>query len=523
MRLRMVGLALALSVASLAPATAQTLRMGVGAQVTSIDPHFHNTSNNNAFAATIFDSLIETDSSARLVPALAESWRPIENDYWEFKLRAGVKFHDGTPFTAQDVAFTFARVPTVPNSPGLFSTYLQSIKSVEVVDPLTLRVRTLGPDPLLPVNLAQVPILSHTIHKGAATEDFNSGKLAVGTGPFRVLSIKFGDRVELERNADYWGKKSVWARVEYRAITSDATRTAALLAGDVDIIDQVPTGDVEKLRSNARLRISEVDSLRLVFLSTDHSRDGPTPFVLSHDGKPLDRNPLKDLRVRQALDIAIDRDAIVTHVMEGVAAPTNQMIPKGAFGHVPDLVPPKVDRDKAKKLLEEAGYPQGFRLTLHAPNDRYPNDAKIAQAVGQMWTRIGVRTAVEVSPYTAYIGKATRQEFSAFFGSVGNSTGEPSSSLRLILHTFDRQRGLGAANRSRYSNPAFDAKLQAAMQELDDAKREAMLQDATRMVIADLGLISTHHQRNVWAMQRAFTHEARNDERTRPQDVRPAQ
>lgn len=503
-------------------ASAQTLRMGVGAQITSIDPHYHNISPNNAFASMVFDNLIETDDKARLVARLAESWRPVGEGVWEIRLRRGVTFHNGSPFTAEDVAFTFERIPQVVNSPGSFRTYSQGVQSVEVVDPYTLRMHTGGPFPLLPVNLAQIPILDRETHQDASTEDFNTGRVAIGTGPFRMVSHRPGDRIELERNDTYWGDKPAWQRVDYRMLTNNAARTAALLAGDVDIIDQVPTTDIERLRHNADIRMSEIDSLRFIYFAMDHMRDGPSPFITDNDGRPLPQNPMRDIRVRRALNMAIDRAAIVSRVMEGVATPTTQLMPEGAYGYVPDLVPPRADPEQAKRLLAEAGYPDGFRLTLHGPNDRYPNDGRIAQAVGQMWTRIGVRTQVELAPFSSFVTRASRQEFSAFLVSWGSSSGEPSSGLRSVIGTYDRQRGTGSVNRGRYSNAQFDDTLARAMRTLDDGQREALLQEATRIAINDVAIMPTHLQRNVWAMRLGFRHTPRVDERSRAQDVVPA-
>ncbi|WP_426959421.1 ABC transporter substrate-binding protein [Muricoccus radiodurans] len=503
-----------------AGASAQTLRMGVGAQVTSLDPHFHNISPNNAFAAMVFDDLMEMDAQSRPRPSLALSWRPVGEDSWEIRLRPGVTFSNGSPFTADDVAFTFTRIPTVQNSPGSFVTYTQWVKAVEVVDPLTLRLRTDGPFPLVASNLAQVPILNRETHSGMTTEDFNSGRGAIGTGPFRVVSHRPGERVELARNDRYWGDRPAWDRVDYRMITSDAARTAAILAGDVDFIDQVPTGDIARLRGDRRVQITEADSLRLMFLVLDQSR-ATTPFVRGPDGEALDRNPLQDARVRRALSIAIDRPAITSRVMEGAATAVTQFMPPGAIGHAPELTVGPADADGARRLLAEAGYPRGFRLTLHGSNDRYVNDAQIVQAIGQMWSRIGVRTAVEVSPYASYIGRATRQEFSIYMVSWGSSTGEPLTGMRSVLGTFDRVRGTGSVNRSRYSHPEMDAALAAAARELDDGRREAMMQDAARLMARETAIIPLHVQKNVWAVRRGLTHEPRVDERSRAQDVRP--
>ncbi len=503
-------------------ARAQSLTMAVGAQVTSLDPHYHALSPNLAVATMIFDTLTQFDSESRLEPGLAESWRPVAETVWEFKLRPNVRFHNGNAFTAEDVAFTIARVPQVVNSPSSYAIYTRAIERVEIVDPLTVRFHTRAPYPLLPTDLGQVAILDKETHDGASTEDFNSGKVAIGTGPFRHVSFRSGDRLELERNDAYWGDKPHWQRVSYRILPNDASRTAALLAGDVDFIDQVPTSDLASLRRNERVRVAEKDGLRIIFLALDHMRSDGSPQIQDADGRPLPRNPLRDLRVRQALSMAIDRPAIVQRVMEGTALPSGQFLPPTAFGAIPDLAAPRADADAAKRLLAEAGYPNGFRITLAGPNDRYMNDARIVQAIGQMWTRIGVRTAVDAQPWTTFISRASRQELSAFLVGWGSSSGEASNPLRSLVASYDRDKGFGTSNRGRYSNPEVDAKLEAALRELDDTRREALLRDATRIAMEDVGIIPIHIQKNLWAMRPTLVHDSRADELTRAQDVRPA-
>ena len=496
--------------------------MGVGAQVTSMDPHYHNLTPNSGVAGMVFGTLVATDANVRPQPGLALSWRPVDETTWEFKLRPGVKFHNGQDFTAEDVAFTIARVPTVPNSPSSFAQYVRAIKRVEIVDPLTVRFHTEAPYPLLPTDLVNVMMLDRQTHEGATTEDFNSGKAAIGTGPFRLVSYRSGDRIELERNDAYWGDKPHWSKVHYRMITSDAARTAALLAGDVDVIDQVPTSDLKRLRDDKRINVAETVGLRLIYLAMDQGNEGDSPFVTGPDGQKLGRNPLRDARVRKALSIAIDRQAIAARVMEDATVPTGQVMAAGTTGYVPDLPAPKADPEAAKKLLAEAGYPQGFRITIHGPNDRYMNDARIIQAVGQMWTRIGVRTQVDAQPFTAFIARASRGDTSVHLMGLAATSGEASTMLRALLATQDKELGTGASNRGHYSNPAFDAKLNEAMRTLDDAKREAILQEATRMAMADTGLIPIHIQKNAWALRHGLTIDARADEYTRAQDVRPA-
>ncbi|MFM7609316.1 MAG: ABC transporter substrate-binding protein, partial [Alphaproteobacteria bacterium] len=225
--------------------SAQTLTVGLGAPVTTIDPHFHNVGPNNALTHHIFDRLVERDERARPQPSLAESWRVVSETVWELKLRRGVTWHDGKPFTADDVVFTFARVQAgVPNSPGGFGGFLRAITKVETPDAHTLIIHTSAPHPLLPLDLASVCIIARHAAEGASSEDFNSGKAAIGTGPYRMLSYRSGDRVELARHDGYWGPKEPWARSNQRLLLNDASRTAALLAGDVDIIEQIPTSDL---------------------------------------------------------------------------------------------------------------------------------------------------------------------------------------------------------------------------------------------------------------------------------------
>jgi peptide/nickel transport system substrate-binding protein len=509
------------------PAMAQSpagpaLTIGIGAPVTSMDPHFFNASFNSAIASHIFDRLTERTADARLIPGLAESWRLVSDTVWEFKLRAGVTWHDGKPFTADDVAFTIERAPNVPNAPGGFGIYLRAIQRVEILDPLTLRLHTERPHPAMPSDLSFIAIIARHAATGAATEDFNAGRATIGTGPYRFVSFRAGDRIELVRNDAYWRGPQPWARVSTRMITNDSARLAALLAGDVDVIDQVPSADLARLRREARVAIAEAPSLRLIFLAPDFSRRDNPVFVADNDGRALPTNPLQDVRVRRALSIAIDREALAARVMEGTARPAGQWLPPGAFSYNPQVPPPAHDPEAARRLLTEAGFPQGFRLTLHTPNDRYPNDSRTCQAVAQMWTRVGIRTEVVALPWAAFPARAARQEFAMHLIGWGSSAADSFGALMSVIGTFSRERRLGTFNHHRYSNPAMDSLVERALVTTDDATREGMLRDAVRMAAEDVAVIPLYNLVNVWATRASLRMEARMDERTLAMAVRPA-
>jgi peptide/nickel transport system substrate-binding protein len=504
-----------------APASGQTLRVAVSSPVTSIDPHYHNLAPNNSLATQIFGRLIEQDEHARLVPGLAETWKLVAPDTWELKLR-DAKFQNGNAFVADDVIFTMDRIPKVPNSPSNFAAYTKPVVSTEVVDEHTIRLHTKGVFPLLPTYLAQFFIINRKTDEGMATEDFNSGKAAIGTGPFRFVSFKPGDRVDLERNDGYWGAKPVWQKISYRFVPNDASRTAALLAGDVDFIDFVPTEDLEKLSRDPKVKLWQTLGLRLIFLGLDQSRDGPSPFVTGPNGEKLDRNPLKDRRVRMALSVAINRKAITDRVMEGAAVPSGQYLPPGVYSYSPDIKPPPYEPEQAKKLLAEAGYPKGFRIALHGPNDRYVNDAKIIQAVGQMWTRVGVQTEVDPLPWASYAGQANKQAFSAFLFGWGTGTAEASDPLIAQNATFNPAKGWGASNRGRYSNLELDKLIDEALGTADDAAREKILQQAQKLAFDDVAIIPLHIQKNIWATRAGITYVPTVGEDLRLVNVKPA-
>jgi peptide/nickel transport system substrate-binding protein len=364
----------------------------------------------------------------------------------------------------------------------------------------------------MPSDMTQVVIVAKSAAK-ASTDDFNTGKAAIGTGPYRLVRYAKGDRIELARNDAYWGGKTPWEKVTLRLLPQDASRVAALLSGDVQVIENVPTTDAAQLKRDKRLQVFRTVADRLIYLHMDSDRD-VSPFVTDRAGRPLARNPLKDARVRRAISKAINRQAIVEKVMEGEAIPAGQLIPDFLFGATKNLKVEAFDPDGAKKLLADAGYPEGFGLTIHAPNNRYVNDAKIAQAVAQMLARVGIDTKVVAMPSSTYFTQATELKFSFMLLGWSTGTGEASSSLKALLMTYNRDKGYGTANRGRYSNGKVDALTEDALATVDDAKREALLQRATELAISDTGIVPLHFQVNLWATRDGIGYVPRTDENT---------
>ena len=519
----LAGAALALTFAGPALAAEDTLTIGLNAEPSAIDPHYHNLGPNNSMSEHYFGLLVRQDEKQRLMPGLAVSWKPVDDTTWEFKLRKGVKFHDGSDFNADDVMFSMKRAPNVPNSPSSFGIYLKG-KEFSKVDDYTIRVKTAAPYPLMAADLSSVSIVSAGVGEGVTTADFNSGKAAMGTGPYRFVEWVPGDRLVIERNDAYFGEKPEWKRVVFKPITSGPARVAALLAGDVDFIDDVPPVDIPQLKKNAKVTLSQGVSNRVIYLHLDQFRED-SPFVLASGGGKI-KNPLLDVRVRKALSMAINREAIVERVMEGVALSAGQLLPEGFFGVSPNIKAPAYDPEGAKKLLAVAGYPNGFELTLHGPNDRYINDAKTAEAVAQMLSRIGVKTSVETMTKAVYFSRASSgganktPEFSFILVGWGSGTGEASSPLKSLLATYDKEKGMGSSNRGRFSDAKTDQLIDQALATNDDAAREKLLQQATERAIGELqGIIPTHYQVNTWAGRKGLSYLARTDEATHAMGV----
>ncbi|HVR48374.1 MAG TPA: ABC transporter substrate-binding protein [Pseudorhodoferax sp.] len=511
-------LAAALLAAHGAQAQQNKLTIAFADPVSSVDPQLNNHAGDRSLALHFWDSIVSSRDGGKLDPGLAASWKALDETTWEFKLRTDIQWQDGKPMTADDILYSFQRARAVPGSVASYAGALRTVASVTAKDAHTVIVKTTGPNPMLPLELASVYIVSKHVGEKSQTADYNAGRAVIGTGPYKFVSYTPGDRTVFERSTSYWGPKPLWDSVSYRFINNGAARTAALLAGDVDVIDKVAVTDVDKLRKTPSVSVYTYPGLRVLLLQPS-LRAGSNEFITDNAGKPLEKNPLQDLRVRQALSVAINRKAIVDRVLQGTVTEANQWMPKGSFGYNPEVKDIAYNAEQAKKLLAEAGYPQGFSISIHVPGDRYPQAPESVQAVAQFWSRIGVKTKVEVVPWSVYSARAGRNEFAVSVIAWGNGTGEAGYGLLQTLATHDPKRGRGINNWGRYSNEHVDKALDAATVEFDARRREAVFRHAAKLVTDDVGQIPLFHYKNIWAAKKGLKVEPLLSDRTTAMQV----
>jgi peptide/nickel transport system substrate-binding protein len=357
---------------------------------------------------------------------------------------------------------------------------------------------------------------------GATTDSFNTGKSVIGTGPYRFVSYKAGDQLVLERNPNYWGPAAKWDHVTFRFIPDDAARVAALLGGDVDMIDFVPPRLAERIRSAPNASLWQGPSDRPIFLIMDVERDD-SPFVTDLNGNRMSKNPLKDNRVREALTVAVDRDLLTKRVMDGAATPSSQPTAPGFGGYNENLKVPPYDPEGAKKLLTDAGYPNGFGLAIYCTNDRYVNDEKVCQALGQMYSRIGLKMDVQAVPKSVFFPIATNHapggRYSFLLLGWGNSSTGDAGLIPNMLHTYDKAHGYGTWNVGHYSNPVVDKVIEEATTTMDLEKRYAGLAEAMKLAMADHALIPLHTQSVIVGTRKGLTYRTWANERTNADSV----
>ena len=491
-------------------ASADNLTVALAAEPTSMDPHYQNLTINNSFATQVYSALVLQDVNQNLIPGLATSWNPIDDNTWEFKLRAGVKFHNGAAFSAEDVVATMQRAANVPNSPSSFGTFIKG-KTFEVIDDLTIQVSTEKPYPFTPNDMSRISIIDSAF-VDATTEDFNTGVASFGTGPFTLTKWLPGDLLEIKRNEGYWGTKAEWDNIIIRPISDGTTRTAALIAGDVDFIERVAPADLPNLESRSGIKVFKSVSNRLLYL-TLHMTDNPIkPYVTDSNDNPI-ASPFKDIRMRKAVSLAINRQAIADRVMDGLSAPAGQFSPKGYIGYSDNLEPDSYDLTRAKELMAEAGYADGFKLTMHGPAGRYSNDTRILEAIAQMLSRLGIDTSVETMPASVFFKRFARggpdknPEFTAAMSGYANGSGEPSHPLRIFIHTKQKERGYGPGNRNGYSNAEVDKLIEDGRASMDIAMGEAAFIKATDIAMKEYALLPIHHEVATWAARDGIVYE----------------
>ena len=490
-----------LGAALLGSAHGQTLRWASSGDPLTLDPFAQNESLTNQVNAQVYEFLVARDKQLKLVPQLALEWKQASALKWVFKLRPGVKFHDGRPFTADDVVFSVKRAQQ-PSSQ--IAMYANAMGEAKKVDDLTVEFTLPQVNPIFLQHVNTVYIMSRgwaEEHKATKTQDFASKEEsyaafhANGTGPFQLVSREPDSKTVFKRNPNYWGQiEGNLQQIIYTPIKSDATRTAALVSGEIDFLLDPSPRDLDRLRATAGVKVVDGPENRIIFIGLDQGRD---ELLYSNiKGK----NPLKDLRVRRALYQAIDINTIRDKLMNGQSAPTGALVPSplGSFNDPAIEARLPFDPVLAQKLLSEAGYPSGFEFTLDFPNNRYVNDERICMALASQWAKIGIRTKVNAQPKALFFSKVEKLDTSAYLFGWGGSITDPES----IFTSHYRKRGekgIGEYNRGNFKDEELDALVAASSREADPDKRLALIKQVFKREAEQIHYIPLHRQFIPWA------------------------
>ena len=501
--LRAVLLLAALCWAAAAPAQGVTLRWAAQNDILTLDPHSQNHATTHAIIQYDYEGLTRYSKDYRIEPCLATSWETLSPTHWRFHLRKGVKFHDGSPFSADDVIFSFNRIR---EPQGTNQIYVSGIKEAKKVDDYTVDFLLDGPSPVLLRNIVDFRIMSKAwsaqhrsehIQDYKAKEETYASRNTNGTGPYLIKSWEPDKRIVFAANKGWWGKlDGNVTDVIYTPIKSDATRVSALLSGEVDLVTDLPTQDVERLRREASLKVLDGHEVRTIFIAMDQHSDELK--YSSVKGK----NPFKDIRVRKALNLAVDREAIKRVTMRGLSIPAGIMIAPGVHGYEKDIdLVPKVDVAQAKKLLAEAGYPNGFGFTLDCPVNRYVNDEKICQSLVGMWARAGLQVKLNAMPFANFIPKILNFDSSAYMLGWGVATFDGLYTLQSLVRTKTTGAD-GSFNLGRISDPGLDKMIDSLKTEMDEKKRDKTLREALVRTRDQAYYVPLHHQMRPWAMKK---------------------
>ncbi len=505
--------ATALAIAA-APVHAAALRWAVQNDILTLDPHSQNHSPTHAIMQHVYEGLTRYTQDFQVEPCLATSWQQISPTQWRFSLRKGVKFHDGSPFTADDVVFSFNRIV---QPQGTNQIYVQGVKEMKKVDDYTVDAILSGPNPVLLRLFVDFRIMSkawsaktksENIQDYKALEETFASRNTNGTGPYIVKLWEPDKRVVMSANPAWWDKLSGnVTEVTYTPIKADATRVSALLSGDVDLVTDLPTQDVTRLRGDSKLKVLDGHEVRTIFIGMDQYNNE----LLYSNVKG--KNPFKDIRVRKALNLAVDREAIKRVTMRGLSIPAAIMIAPGVHGHSNDIdkVAP-VDLEGAKKLLAEAGYPNGFEFGLDCPNNRYVNDEEICQALVGMWAKAGLKVKLNAQPMASYIAKIQNFDHSTYMLGWGVATFDALFSLQSLMRTKTTGAD-GSFNLGRVSDAKLDALIDASKTEMDPKKRDALLRDALVLTRDNYYYVPLHHQLRPWEMKKSVSTVHKADDR----------
>ena len=485
-----------------APAQAVTLRWAAQNDILTLDPHSQNHATTIAILQHTYESLVRYSKDYKIEPSLAESWKELSPTQWRFNLRKGVKFHDGSPFTADDVVFSFGRLK---QPQGTMQIYVANIAEVKKVDDYTVDFILSGPHPVLLQNISDFRIMSKSwseknrsqnIQDYKQKEETYASRNTNGTGPYIIKGWEPDKRIVFELNKNWWGKiDGNVTDVIYTPIKSDATRVSALLSGEVDLVTDLPTQDVERLRKEPKIKVLDGHEVRTIFIGMDQFNDELK--YSSVKGK----NPFKDIRVRKALNMAVDREAIKKITMRGLSIPAGLMIAPGVHPYSKQLdIVPKYDPAAAKKLLAEAGYPNGFEFTLDCPINRYVNDEKICQSLISMWARAGLNVKLNAMQFATYIPKLLQLDTSAYMLGWGVPTFDGLYMLQSLVRTKTTGAD-GSFNQGRVSDKKLDGMIDQIKVETDTKKRDALLKESLEITRDQYYYVPVHYQMRPWAMK----------------------
>lgn len=460
--------------------------------ILSMDPYKYDEGPTNQVMLHMYEAMVMQDADMKFQPCLAENWETSDDGLtWTFHLRKGVKFHDGEEMDSADVLASIM-VAQNPDSPSAFSGYTSTFEKVEAPDADTIVITTQQPNPLMLFNVAQLYVLKKENVEGKTEEEISD--VVVGTGRYKFVEQVKEDHLDITANADYWGEIPAIKNVRFRPITNEATRTATMLTGEVDFTIDISVRDIDRLDGTDGISVLKQQGLREIYLNLDSREDSPL-----FQGQ---KNPMADPKVRQAMYLAIDEDTIIKNIMNGCAFEMNSIVPEGYVGYAP-VEREGYDPEKAKQLLAEAGYPDGFEVTLDAPNDRYMNDEQIAQAVAGFFEKVGIKVNLNLMPkanFFTYIKPAENKSMLLMTG-WSDASGDGLSLLHDMLQTFNREMGEGTVNRGHYSNAEVDALIKEAYAEFDDTKRGELVAEAEKIARDDYAYIPLHFEQDTYAIK----------------------